>query len=76
MRIRVTLHSVLRHRLPPEAGGKTELDLPEGSTLSDIAMRLQMTDMVYAIGGSVERNWTRPLRDNDEVDVFVRAGGG
>jgi hypothetical protein len=39
-------------------------------------MRLQMTDMVYAIGGSVERNWTRPLRDNDEVDVFVRAGGG
>jgi hypothetical protein len=76
MHIRVVLHSVLRQRLPSESEGKTELDLPEGSILSDVAMRLQMTDMVYAIGGCVERNWSRPLCDNDEVDVFVRAAGG
>lgn len=76
MRIRVTLHSALRERLPSEAQGQTGLDLPEGSTLSDLARHLQMMDMVYAINGSVERNWARPLRDNDEVDVFVRAAGG
>ncbi len=76
MRIRVILHSVLAQRLPSEARGQTELDLPEGSTLSDVALRLQMMDMVYAINGSVERNWTRPVRDTDQVDVFVRAAGG
>jgi len=76
MRIRVTLHSVLREKLPPEAKGQTQFVLPDGSTLSAVVTRLGMTDMVYAINGSVERNWERPLRDTDEVDVFVRAGGG
>jgi len=76
LRINVTLHSGLRSRLPPELQGQTAIELPEGSTLADLAGRLRMKDMLYAVGGSVEREWTRPLRDQDEVDVFVRAAGG
>ena len=76
MRIKVTLHSALRGRLPPDAKGRTELDVPAGGSLNDAVLQLGIPDVLYAVNGSIERNLTRPLRDGDQIDVFIRAAGG
>ena len=76
MRIKVTLHSILRDRLPPDARGRTELEVPDGATLNDAVLQLAIPDVLYAVNGSIERNLERPLRDGDELDVFIRAAGG
>lgn len=76
MRIRVVLHSVLREKLPPETGGRIELEIAEGGTILDLMRRLSLPEhSVCAVNGQIERSLQRVLQEGDEVRFF-RAGAG
>jgi sulfur carrier protein ThiS len=75
--IRVVLHSIYREKLPPEAKGQATIELPNGSTVGDALQHLEIpTEAVCAVNGQVERNRQRPLCEDDEIEVFMRMGGG
>ncbi len=77
MRIRVVLYSYLREKLPPEKKGRTEMELPEGSTAGDVFRTLDLpTGVAWAINGNIERDLTKGLADGDEVRVFRQGAGG
>ena len=77
MRIPVRLYNMLRMRLPPEAQGRTEIELPQGSTLRDALEALDI-ELRYpaAVNGTIERDLRRVLNDGDQVSVFAPIGGG
>ena len=77
MRIPVRLHNRLRTLLPPEAQGRTELDLPEGSTLRDVLEALDI-ELRYpaAVNGAIEADLDRVLGEGETVAVFAPIGGG
>lgn len=77
MIIRVILHSVLREKLPPEAGGKAELEFPEGSTLRDVIQRLDLPpNSAAAVNEQLDRDHNRVLQEGDVVRFFRPSGGG
>jgi len=77
MHIHLTLYSILRKKLPPEAKGRAMLDFPEGSTLADVLSRLEIQHRVVSIVNSrVENDLAYKLQEGDEVQFFVPIGGG
>lgn len=73
----VILHSILRELLPTEAGGQLELDLPEGSSIHDLAEHLRLPRQINtAINRQLERDLTRQLQDGDEIRFFRPGAGG
>ncbi len=77
MRVRVVLHSYLREKLPPEARGQAEIDLPGGSTAADLFRLLDLpAGAAWAVNGKLERDLARPLSEGDEVRVFRQGAGG
>ena len=77
MRIRVILYSYLRERLPSEANGHVELDLPDGSPVAAVFERLDLPRQVaLAVNGMAQRDFGLVLRDGDEVRVFRQGAGG
>ena len=77
MKVKVRLFSMLREKLPPEAKGKAELDVPEGSTLADLLAQLEITILVNcAVNGKVVSDPAHVLAEGDEVQIFRPSGGG
>ena len=77
MRIRVILYSYLRERLPAEANGRVELELPDGSPVAADFERLDLPRQVaWAVNGTAQRDFGLVLRDGDEVRVFRQGAGG
>ncbi|MDD5466485.1 MAG: MoaD/ThiS family protein [Anaerolineales bacterium] len=77
MQIKVVLYATFREKLPPEARGRTTLELPEGSRIADVLERLDIRVAAQcAVNGELERDRTRQLKDQDEVRIFRSAGGG
>ena len=77
MRIQVILYSYLRERLPAEANGHVELDLPDGSPVAAVFERLDLPRQVaWAVNGTAQRDFGLVLRDGDEVRVFRQGAGG
>lgn len=77
IRVRVILHSVLRELLPEETGGKTDLDLLEGSSILDVAHKLNLPDHYnVSVNNKLERDHHRELRDGDELRFFRPSAGG
>ncbi len=77
MLVRVVLHSYLREKLPPEARGRAEIELPDGSTAGDLFRLLDLpTAVAWAVNGRLERNLSVPLTEGDEVRVFRQGAGG
>jgi hypothetical protein len=76
MKVSVVLHSFLREALPPEAKGKTTLDLPEGARVKDVVAQLRLPDHVlFALNEKLERDRELALKDGDSLR-FLRAGAG
>ena len=74
--VKVTLHSILKEYLPPDADGQTVMDLPEGTTIGDISHQLHLPEAIAAaVNESIERNRGRVLMDGDHVR-FLRPGAG
>lgn len=77
MRVRVILYSYLRERLPAEANGRAELELPEGSPVAAVFEQLSLPRQVaWAINGVAQRDFDLVLHDGDEVRVFRQGAGG
>ncbi len=77
MRIRVILYSYLREKLPVDANGRVELDLPDGSAAGVIFEQLSLPRQVaWAVNGISQHNLHLILHDGDEVRVFRQGAGG
>jgi sulfur carrier protein ThiS len=74
MRVQVRLGGWLDHRLP---GGRGEVDVPDGTTVSEILDRLRIVPgpCVYVVNG-VLVGYDHPLSDGDEVSISRMASGG
>ena len=77
MRIQVILYSYLREKLPPEANGRAELELPEGSPAAAVFERLDLPRQgAWAVNGVAQRDFDLVLHDGDELRVFRQGAGG
>lgn len=77
MRIQVILYSYLREKLPPDANGRAELELPEGSPVAAVFEQLSLPRQVaWAINGMAQRDFDLELHDGDELRVFRQGAGG
>ncbi|NTU75157.1 MAG: MoaD/ThiS family protein [Anaerolineaceae bacterium] len=77
MKLHVILHSYLREKLPAEARGEVNLEMPEGSTVADVMANLGLPEQVVcAINRQLERNRQKPLQEGDEVRFFRPGAGG
>ena len=77
MQIKVVLFSVFREKLPREAHGRTTLEMPEGSTLSDLLDKLDIKiTAICSVNNQIEYDQTTRLKDGDEVYIFRPVGGG
>jgi molybdopterin synthase sulfur carrier subunit len=75
MQVKLKLMGLLRDKTPP--GGT--LELPDGATLDDLLMSMQIPDtqvQVISINGKFERNRARALAADDEVTILPPVGGG
>lgn len=77
MQVKVVLFSVFRDKLPPENRGRTTLEMPEGSSIQDALVALEIQIMaIVSLNGKMERDFTIILQDGDEIQVFRPIGGG
>jgi hypothetical protein len=77
MRIRLILYSYLRERLPTEANGRAELELPEGSPAAAVFDHFDLPRQVaWAVNGVAQRDFELVLHDGDELRVFRQGAGG
>ena len=77
MLIKVALFSVFREKLPREARGRTTLEMPEGSTLTDLLNKFDIKiTAICSINNQLEYDLTTQLKDGDEVYIFRPIGGG
>lgn len=77
MNCKIVLYALLREKLPPEAHGRKNLELPEGTTIQDVKMQLGLPqNSVCALNEKLERNLDRLLKDGDELCFFRASSGG
>ena len=77
MEIHVQLYSVLRDKLPPEAKGRTILQVEAGTTLGDILKELGITrKVVVSLNGVQISDKSRQLNDGDDIKIFSSTSGG
>jgi hypothetical protein len=77
IRVTILLHSILREKLPPEARGRTVLELAEGACVKDVIARLDLPEhAAFAINEQLERDPERVLHDGDSLRFFRVGAGG
>ena len=77
IQVHIRLHGVLRDKLPVEARGKTDLALPESSTVQDLLEYFKVQNLVtVAVNDEVEIDAAHRLNDGDRVEMFRVGGGG
>lgn len=77
MQIKVVLYATLREKLPRENKGVAMLEIPQGSTINDMLVKLDIDALVKcSVNGEITRDNKRVLNDGDEVQVFRPIGGG
>ena len=79
MRVTVRLYAFLAERVPgARSGSRLELELPEGSTLSDLVARLAVPReqaRITVVNGRMQELDHR-LQPGDEVGIFPPVAGG
>ena len=77
MQIKVVLFGMLRERLAKESRGRLTIELPEGATIYDLLEKLDAhMNLTCFLNGENERNFDRPLKDGDEIQLIQPIGGG
>jgi len=72
VKVKVQLYSILREKLPPEAKGKTSLSLKEGTSLAGILEIFDIRNrVVISVNGAHERDFSREVKDGDEVKIVI-----
>ncbi len=79
MRVKVRLFASLAATVPgASAGLPLEVELPPGSKVSDLALRLRLPEAeqkLFFVNGRSEGP-DRELKEDDEIGVFPPVGGG
>ena len=77
MQIYIHLYGPLRDQLPPEAKGKTSLELVEGATVQEIFQRLNLPPtLLVTLNNNHEASLGTLLHDGDRIALFTPASGG
>jgi molybdopterin synthase sulfur carrier subunit len=80
MKIELRLFASLRKQLPPGSPrGKCTLDLPEGSTIGDVLVRMNIpraSAQMILVNGDHDRDFGRVLHDGDVLSIFPPVAGG
>lgn len=79
MTVRVKLHAILRKFLPPGSEDHTAvLEIPDGSTVSDVIGRLGIPTKHAGmlVSGDDYLKPETPLRDGQELNIFPPLAGG
>jgi sulfur carrier protein ThiS len=75
--IQVILYSVLRDLFPPELHGRTEMDLPDDSTVATVVDHLGLkAPVACSVNGTIQRELHHPLQDGDLLRFFRPGAGG
>jgi thiamine biosynthesis protein ThiS len=73
----VQLYSILREKLPPDTNGRSVLELNEGATLQDLLSKLDIKRrVVISVNGEHETDYSRQLKNGDEIQLFSSISGG
>jgi sulfur carrier protein ThiS len=74
---KVILHAILRDKLPPEAHGRADVEIAEGSTIRDVASKLGLPPGCQcAVNEQLEKNMDRCLENGDVLRFFRASSGG
>jgi sulfur carrier protein ThiS len=77
VRVNVALFGLYRDKLPREARGQAELDVPAEATLADVLARLDINaGALCVLNGQAEPDKARRLQDGDKLQVIPPTGGG
>lgn len=77
MEINLQLYSILRRNLPEDTGGVATWHLAEGTTLADLLENLNIKrKVVISVNDIHETDFTRLLKDGDNVKIFSSVSGG
>ena len=67
----------MRDYLPPEAKGRTTVNLDDGATVGDLLAHLDIKRrVIVALNDGHEPDETHVLQDGDEVSIYTIIGGG
>ena len=70
MKVHVHLNGILRDKLPPEDHGRVVLDVPEGTTITEVLANLNLSGHLHVfVNEKMEKAWETPLQDGDNVEV-------
>ncbi len=77
MMIHLTLFGPYREKLPKEARGKIDLELPPETTLADVLAQFGIDSAgLCSVNGAITRDFSLTLQDGDRLYIFRAAGGG
>lgn len=77
MELKITLHGILRERLPAEARGKTCITMPDNATIADVIGYLGLPDAVVAsVNDVLTRDRETRLKEGDALRFFRPGAGG
>jgi molybdopterin synthase sulfur carrier subunit len=80
VKIELRLFASLRKQLPPGSPrGRCELELPDGSTISDVLERMHIprtSAQMVLVNGEHDRDFERALHDGDVLSIFPPVAGG
>lgn len=75
--IHIRLFGILRDMLPPEAKGRTTLQLPAGTTVQDVREHFGIKQLIsFAVNEEVDLDMTHELKDGDRLEFFRISAGG
>jgi sulfur carrier protein ThiS len=77
MHVTLTAYSILRDALPPDSGGKLEVEVKVGATLQTLLEQVGIPgEAACAINGTIQRDSDTLLHEGDQVSVFRPGSGG
>lgn len=76
MKVKLTLHGILRDYLPRQAKGKTTLELREGTTIDEVVQQLKIKQNASAAVNGVEAEGSYVLQEGDHLQMFRLVAGG
>jgi sulfur carrier protein ThiS len=79
VKVRVKLMASLRGKLPPDAKGVAEVDVPASATVADVLAKLGIPEgQVHAVmvNDELEHNRGRTLTESDALVVLPPVAGG
>ena len=76
MEVKITLHGILRDYLPRQVKGRTNLTVPDGTSVADLVAQLDIKQTVSAVANGTEVETDYVLQDNDDLQLFRLIAGG